>query len=428
MTLRILATACSVSFLITLSAAAADPPATKAPNGAPAKNAKSQKVLLGTPELTSGIPGDGPLTVEEIKAWLAKPENHQPLDVELPQGLAVGAGGIHIPKDNPLTRAKIELGRQVYFENRISGDGTLSCASCHAPTEGYSRRTTFGVGIRGQTGNRNSPVAYNRILSTVQFWDGRADSLEEQAKGPIANPIEMGSDHESCVACHREIDGNKFQIDNIIPGDGVTNDTVAKAIASFERAIVTGTSPADKLESLVTFEKAFKDYIDDPKGFQEDDAESYQKYLKLKKAVAEAKVSDSARRGRELFFGKANCTACHVGANFTDEKFHNIGVGMDAKEPDLGRYVITKEEKDKGAFKTPTVRNVALTAPYMHDGSQKTLEEVVEWYDKGGHPNPYLSEKIKKLNLTAQEKKDLVEYMKSLTGELPQVRTDRLPK
>jgi cytochrome c peroxidase len=116
-----------------------------------------------------------------------------------------------------------------------------------------------------------------------------------------------------------------------------------------------------------------------------------------------------------------------VGANFSDEKYHNLGVGMDAKEPDLGRYVVTKDDKDRGAFKTPTIRNVALTAPYMHDGSQATLEEVVEWYAKGGHPNPYLSDKMKKLDLTAQDKKDLVAYMKALTGELPKVRADRLP-
>jgi cytochrome c peroxidase len=140
-------------------------------------------------------------------------------------------------------------------------------------------------------------------------------------------------------------------------------------------------------------------------------------------------MSDSAKRGGVLFFGdKAGCTACHVGANFTDEKYHNIGVGMDAKEPDLGRYEVTKSKKDKGAFKTPTVRNVSLTGPYMHDGSEKTLEDVVEFYNKGGIKNPTLDEKIKPLNLTAQEKADLVEFMKALTGPLPQVESGRLPE
>ena len=134
-------------------------------------------------------------------------------------------------------------------------------------------------------------------------------------------------------------------------------------------------------------------------------------------------MSESAKRGREIFFtDKGSCTACHVGPNLTDEQYHNLGVGMDAEKPDLGRHDVTKEEKDKGAFKTPTIRNVELSAPYMHDGSHKTLEEVVDWYDKGGHPNPTLDPKIKKLNLTEQDKKDLVEFMKACTGDLPEGR------
>ena len=146
------------------------------------------------------------------------------------------------------------------------------------------------------------------------------------------------------------------------------------------------------------------------------------------KAGAEAHpMSDSAKRGRDLFFGKANCTACHVGANLADEKYHNLGVGMAEGEPDLGRFVVTKNELDKGAFKTPTIRNVALTAPYMHDGSQATLEEVVEWYDKGGHPNPNLSDKIKPLKLTDAEQADLVEFMKACTSDTTPVEAGRLP-
>jgi cytochrome c peroxidase len=138
-------------------------------------------------------------------------------------------------------------------------------------------------------------------------------------------------------------------------------------------------------------------------------------------------MSPAAQRGRELFFGKANCSACHVGANLADEKYHNIGIGMDKPEPDLGRFAVTKDTADTGAFKTPTVRNAALTAPYMHDGSVATLEDVVAWYDKGGHPNPHLSDKIKPLNLTAEERADLVEFMKACTGPTPEVQTGRLP-
>jgi cytochrome c peroxidase len=223
------------------------------------------------------------------------------------------------------------------------------------------------------------------------------------------------------------VPGYKLQFEKIFPEEGLTIDTVAKAIASFERVLVTGSSPADFYEPLRAFEASFKDDLEDLETFKAEDPDAYEQYVKLKADSDRAPISESAKRGRELFFGKANCTACHVGANFTDEKFHNIGVGMDKKDPDLGRYIVTMEEKDKGAFKTPTVRNVTLTGPYMHDGSQATLEEVVEWYDKGGHPNPYLSKDIKKLNLTAQEKKDLVEYMKALTGELPKVAAGRLP-
>lgn len=387
----------------------------------------AKKVLLGTPELTSGIPGEGKLTIGEIKAWLAKPENHEPLDVELPLGLAVGKSAIVIPSDNPLTRAKVELGRQLYFDTRLCADDTVSCASCHAPDQGYAANTPTGVGIGGQKGGRNSPASYNRILSSLQFWDGRAASLEAQAVGPIANPIEMGNTHEAAVATLKKIEGYRLQFAAIFK-DGVTIDNVGRALAAFERTIVTNPSPADYYEPLLAFNTRFPDEVADLKAFEADDPDNYARYKKIKDASDAHPISESAKRGRDLFFSnKASCTACHVGANFTDEKYHNLGVGMMASKPDLGRFEITKDPKDKGAFKTPTIRNVALTPPYMHDGSQKTLEEVVEWYDIGGHPNPNLSDKIKKLNLTKQEKADLVAYMKALTGEFTKVRTDRLP-
>jgi cytochrome c peroxidase len=385
-------------------------------------------VLLGTPELTAGIPGEGDLTTDQIKKWLDNKANHQPLEVVLPTGLALGANNISIPKDNPLTRAKIELGRQLFFDTRLSSDNTVSCASCHHPEDGYGRNTTFGVGVSGQTGGRNSPISFNRILSSIQFWDGRAATLEDQAKGPIANPIEMSNTHDAAVNSLKGIEGYRLEFDKIFPGKGITIDTVAQAIATFERAIVTGSSPADYYEPLMNFQKSFGDDLKDLEAFKKEDADSYNQYWKLKRVSDANPISRSAIRGRELFFGKANCTACHAGANFTDEKYHNIGIGMDKPKPDLGRFDQTKVEKDKGAFKTPTVRNISQTGPYMHDGSQKTLEEVVEWYDKGGHPNPYLSDKMKKLNLTAQEKEDLVSYMRALHGNLPPVCTDRLPK
>jgi cytochrome c peroxidase len=396
---------------------------------ATAEPAPTEEILLGTEELTQGIPGDGPLTKDQIAQWLDDGKNHIVLTPVLPLGLAGAAVQIVGLDSNPLTRAKIELGRQLFFDPRLSQDASISCASCHHPDFGYGKNTQFGEGVRGQKGNRNSPVAYNRILSSVQFWDGRAATLEEQAKGPIANPIEMANTHDVCVDYLNKIPGYKMQFDHIFPGEGVNIETVAKAIASFERALVTGASPWDYREALTAFERNWSADYEDFEQMKEDDPELYEEWQTLTKQVADNPMDESAVRGAELFFGqKAGCSACHVGANFTDELYHNIGVGMEAEKPDLGRFEITKVEKEKGAFKTPTVRNVALTGPYMHDGSQKTLEEVVEWYDKGGHPNPWLDEKIKKLELTAQEKADLVAFMNALTGPLPKVEVARLPE
>jgi len=390
--------------------------------------AQAETVVLGDPSLTSGIPGEGAVSVEELKKWLANPENHAPLEVELPKGLDAGKGNIYIPEDNPMTRAKIELGRQLYFDPRLSSDGTISCASCHDPAHAYAAPTQFGVGVRGQEGGRNSPVAYNRILSREQFWDGRAVSLEDQAVGPIANPIEMGNDHQTCTQTLSQIPGYKVQFDAIFD-DGITILNVGKALATFERALVTGPAPYDYENDLRTFKKLFADDLEDLDALQEDDPEMFENYTSLTKAVDANPMSESAKRGMTLFFGKANCTACHVGANFADEQYHNLGVGMEADQPDLGRFEVTKDEKDKGAFKTPGLRNIAASGPYMHDGSQATLEEVMKWYNIGGHKNPWLSDKMKPLNLTDQELKDVVAFMvEGLTGEFPKVETGRLPK
>ncbi len=388
--------------------------------------AEKTAVTLGTDVLTLGIPGSGPLTLEDAKTWLANADNHAELQVSLPLGLSLGQNQIKGLQKNPLTRAKVELGRQLYFDTRLSADSTVSCASCHHPQNGYSRQTSFGVGIKGQQGGRNSPISYNRILSDLQFWDGRADSLEAQAVGPIANPIEMGNTHENCVATLKAIPAYKAQFDKIFGEAGLTIDTVGMAIASFERAIVTGPSPYDIRESYQRFAQFG---AEDLAELKDDDEELYAEYLSLQKAVANNPMSESAVRGRDLFFGKrVACSACHVGANLTDELYHNLGVGMEAGTPDLGRFEVTKVEKDKGAFKTPTIRNVADSGPYMHDGGMATLEEVVEHYNKGGTPNKWLSDKIKPLKLTPQEKIDLVDFMRACSGEYPVVATGRLPE
>ena len=389
----------------------------------PETESKSNQVVLGDPSLTAGVPGPGLLTEAQLNSWLSDGSNHETLNVKLPKGLDAATANIFIPADNPMTRAKIELGRQLFFDERLSSDNTISCASCHDPAQGYGAETSFGIGVRGQTGGRNSPMAFNRILSTAQFWDGRAASLEEQAVGPIANSIEMGNTHEASIDTIKQIPGYVVQFEKIF-GDGVTIDNVGKAIATFERAIVTGPTPFDFHNAVASFETIFADDLE----YLEEEPELKQKYEALQAEAAKTPMSESAIRGMTLFSGKANCAACHAGANFTDEQYHNLGVGMEAEKPDLGRYEVTKEEKDKGAFKTPTLRNIAQTAPFMHDASQKTLEEVVLWYDKGGHPNAYLSDKMKVLHLTDQEKRDLIAFMvEGLTGDFPEVSQARLP-
>ena len=344
-----------------------------------AASAQQSTLDLGKDELVLGIPGSGPLTNARIEEWLSQEVNHQALTVKLPLGLSLGESQMKGLQKNPLTLAKIELGRQLYFDTRLSADNTVSCASCHHPQDGYSRHTPTGVGIRGQKGGRNSPSSYNRILSDAQFWDGRAGSLEAQAVGPIQNPIEMGNTHAAAVATLEKIDGYKLQFMKIFPDSGVTIDNVGSAIAAFERILVTGATSYDYNESYKRFAALSEEDLDDLKT---DSPETYAEYEEVKLLAELNPMSESALRGQDLFFSKrVGCSNCHVGANLADEQYHNLGVGMSAKEPDLGRFAETKAEKDKGAFKTPTIRNVALSAPYMHDGSLATLEEVVEHYN-----------------------------------------------
>jgi len=326
------------------------------------------------------------------------------------------------PADNPPTPEKIELGKQLYFDPRLSSDNTISCASCHDPKKGWSNGEATAAGVGGQRGGRSAPSILNSAYAKFQFWDGRAPSLEAQAVGPIANPIEMGNTHAKAVEALKNIPGYQLQFEKIFGEGGTTIDNVGKAIATFERAIVSGPSPYDYFERVAPFLKLTEEDF-------ADDAELKADYeAKLADSKAHP-MSESALRGKDLFFSeRINCAHCHVGANFADELYHNLGIGMEKAEPDLGRFNVTKDEKDKGAFKTPTTRNVALSAPYMHDGSLKTLLEVVEHYNKGGTPNPTLSPKMKKLDLTEQEKLDLVAFMEACTGAFPVVNQGRLPE
>jgi cytochrome c peroxidase len=366
-------------------------------------------------EVKGGEEQLGPTPMNHL--WLPADESlikDEPLSVAVPLGLdAITA---YVPPYNPMTRGKVELGKQLYFDPRVSFDGTVSCATCHDPDKGWTdgpRTTSAGIG--GQVGGRNAPTVLNTVYGRTMFWDGRAPSLEAQAQGPIQNPIEMGKQsYKEIIDRLRKISGYTEQFQKVF-GTDVTLDGLAKAIGAFERsAALSGNS----------------------------------KYDKYAKGDMKA-LSESEKRGMVLFGlrldpdddfkttvapKKAECTSCHVGRNFTDEQFHNLGIGWDARESkfaDLGRWAVApigaKNPAEIGAFKTPTVRDVTRTGPYMHDGSLKTLEEVVAHYDKGGHPNPALDKDIKKLNLTETEKSDVVAFMKALTGVPVKVSLPTLP-
>ena len=299
-------------------------------------------------------------------------------DIKPPLGLLP----IHWPAENPYTVEKAELGKLLYFDRRLSADNSVSCASCHDPKFAFTDGAHVSTGIKGQKGGRSAPTVINRAYSLNQFWDGRAATLEEQAKGPIQNPIEMGMTHIDVVAKLRAVPGYRVLFLKSFGTEEFTIDHMAKAIATFERTLLSGNSLYDRY-----------------------------------KAGDKKALSSSQVRGLDIFFNKAKCDQCHEGINFTSNSYNNIGIGMDKSDPDEGRFAVTKNPAELGSFKTPTLRDIALTAPYMHDGSLKTLEEVVDYYDKGGNPHKNLDSTMKKLNLTAQEKKDLVAFLRSLNGE-----------
>jgi cytochrome c peroxidase len=300
----------------------------------------------------------------------------------------LGLPPIFWPDDNPYTPEKAELGRLLFFDKRLSSDGTIACFSCHDPAKAFADGAANSLGIGGQRGGRSAPTVINRAYSTLQFWDGRAATLEEQAKGPIANPIEMTIDKETDLAHNnvvkrlKAVPGYVARFKKAFGTTDFTLDQVVQAIATFERTVLSGNSPFDRYQ-----------------------------------AGDEKALTAAQKRGMDVFFKKAACDSCHLGFNFTDGSYENVGIGMDHPKPDLGRYLVTHREEEKGAFKTPTLREIEHTGPYMHDGSLKTLEEVVEHYDKGGIKNPYLNQRIKPLHLSAQEKQDLVAFLKALSGE-----------
>ena len=340
------------------------------------------------------------------------------LRLQVPQGIPESLWRKHIPADNPLTKDKVALGEALYFDKRLSLDGTVSCATCHDPATAFADLRTLAVGLGGKTGARNTPTVLNAMFSGSQFWDGRAASLEEQVKQPLVNPAEMGMPSLGAVVA-RVAAARKYrqQFARVFGDEGVTIDTIAKAIAAYERTQLSGNSPFDRFIAGDT-----------------------------------GALTDAQKRGWALFRGKAQCIACHTftpdSPFFTDFDFHNTGIayisgdlaplarragdivarGTDDEAArvrlshaggfsELGRFLVTKQARDIGAFKTPSLRDVELTAPYMHNAAEKTLLDVVRFYNGGGRTNAHLDERMFPLKLTDEEMNDIVQLLRALTSD-----------
>ncbi len=276
--------------------------------------------------------------------------------------------------DNPKA---IRLGKLLFFDTRLSKNNDISCATCHNPNLGWSDGMSTSIGDEGKQGRRNSPTIINSAFNHHQFWDGRSRTLEEQALLPIQDKVEMNMILDELIKKLNAIDGYKTLFDEAYPQEGITENTVAKALASFERTVVSLDSPFDK-------------YI----------------------AGEKSAISEDAKKGFELFKGKAGCTSCHSGFNFTDGSFHNIGI----ENGDVGRYEVKKHQLMYGAFKTPTLRGIDESAPYFHDGSIDNLLEATDICSRGGkNPNAKnISTSLKKVDLSREEQMFIVEFMKTL--------------
>jgi cytochrome c peroxidase len=323
-----------------------------------------------------------------------------------------------IPPDNPQTPAKITLGQKLFFDGRLSADGTVACATCHDPARAFTDGRPVSIGIDGRAGQRNAPTVLNALYNKAQFWDGRAKTLEDQAALPIVNPVEMGQPTlDAAVERLAGIEEYRRAFQEAF-GRPVNGTDLVRALAAYER-------------TLVSFDSPFDHFIAGDKNA----------------------IGDAAKRGWELFNTKARCNKCHAltdtkrdATNFTDFDYHNIGIGIIrhnvvalARKAErevasgrleavdraaigmdmsvLGRFLITKKEADTASFKTPNLRNVLVTGPYFHDGSQETLWDVIDHYNKGdGLKNPWLDEDIQPLALTEPEIDDLVAFLASLTS------------
>jgi cytochrome c peroxidase len=332
--------------------------------------------------------------------------------VQIPTGLSESHWRQRIPSDNPMSQAKVALGRTLFFDRRLSADGNVSCATCHDPARAFTDGKPVAIGVMAKQGTRNTPTILNAAFAESLFWDGRARSLEEQVSHPLMSSFEMGmGNRHELVARVFSVVEYRRRFRHVFKSEGIDLDTIAKAIAAYERTLLSGNSPFDRfVTGNVTA------------------------------------ISDSQRRGWELFNGKAKCIVCHTYSTnrplFTDFEFHNTGVAAgdtlfdallkqiynspetpptklahSAGLSELGRFTITLKQNDVGAFRTPTLRDVELTSPYMHDGSLKTLIDVVQFYNRGGVANSYLDSRMHPLGLTAAEVNDLVEFLRALTSD-----------
>lgn len=298
---------------------------------------------------------------------------------------------IPYPDDNAYSPARVELGKTLFFDPRLSGSGVTSCATCHNPGFAWGDGLPLGVGAGMKPLKRRTPTILNVAWVELLFWDGRAETLEEQALGPIESRDEMDMNLDDMVRTVDGIVGYRPLFQAAYPGEPIAKETVAKAIATFERTIVSAASPFDR-------------------------------WIGGEKSA----LSREARRGFDVFSGKAQCTSCHSGWRFTDDSFHDIGV--EGEDPGRGALFdgVTPLQH---AFKTPTLRNVALRAPYMHNGSEQTLAEVVELYDRGGRvKRSSLSEEIFPLELSKKEKTDLVAFLEALTSDHDPITIPVLPR
>ena len=323
------------------------------------------------------------------------PESEEPLSPVSDTALLATPKGwepIAAPANNPVTPEKVALGHQLFFDKRLSADGTRSCYSCHLNENGLTDGKRVAEGALGKVLTRSSPTLWNVGYQTEFYWDGRSTSLEAQAKAAWTGG-NMGADADKVVTTLNSIDDYRTQFESIF-GESATPENVVAAISAYERA------------SLFCADTA------------------YDRWLR----GDETAVSASTKRGAELFAGEAGCGNCHSGVLFTDMKYHNVGIGMKNDEPDLGRHRVTEEDVDRGAFKTPTLRDISRSGPYFHNGSVDTLEEAVELMVNGGIDNPHIDrENLQPKSLSDEQKVDLVAFLRSLdcggsleTPELPQ--------